>query len=168
MRISNGERYGFGSPCPGGIQGSRLRSLEVVDRSGRLATSADHAFWSTSGFSAEIGLPGREWGRIQRVYALQIAVPELSRCTRWILPALRGLARILHQYAFIRLKVVDCHEDIPRVQGCSLHRCPLCGFWLDILGNYIRNLTSGIWRRILHVATTMRRSNVGSSAQYNT
>ena len=42
-------------------------------------------------------------------------------------------ARILHQYAFIRLKVVDCHEDIPRVQGCSLHHCPLCGFWLDIL-----------------------------------
>ena len=43
------------------------------------------------------------------------------------------LTRILHQHAFIRLKVVDCHEDIPRVQGCSLHHCPLCGLTRAVL-----------------------------------
>ena len=77
------------------------------------------------------------------LYALDFAgaarsSPDILRGPSWPSPfGRRGVhscsCKNVHQYAFIRMKVVDCHEDIPRVQGCSLHRCPLCGFWLDIL-----------------------------------
>ena len=40
----------------------------------------------------------------------------------------------VHQYALVRMELVDCHDALPRVQGYSVHQCPLCGFWPDRRG----------------------------------